>query len=101
MDDFDPRLRGRMAGEQIGDLYMRMRGLEEALMAVVDAVHRINPEALAPARTVARLGYQGARDRNRMPNQHDQSMLLRYLAQRLHVLETPEERTVQRPFQTD
>ena len=101
MDEFSPKLQGVSAADQIGDLYMRMRGLEDALVEVVDAIHRINPEALADARTRFRLRYQEARDRRRMSRRGDQEMLLRFLAQRLHVLETPAEREQQRPVQTD
>lgn len=101
MDEFDPSLRGVSAADQIGDLYMRLRGIEDALVEVVDAVHQINPDLLADARTRFRLRYQQSRDQRPMHCRSDQEMLLRFLAQRLHVLEHPAERIRQRPPQAD
>lgn len=101
MDDFDPKLRGHLASEQLGDIYIRMRGLEEALMAVVDAIDHLSPTLLAETRSGYRLQYQERRDRSPMARSDDQALLLRYLAQRLHVLETPAERLLQRPLQDD
>lgn len=101
MDEFDPGLKGVSAADQIGDIYMRLRGIEDALVEVVDAVHQINPDLLSDARTRFRLRYQEARDQRPMDRRGDQEMLLRFLAQRLHVLETPAERAQQRPIQND
>lgn len=101
MDEFDPSLRGVSAADQIGDLYMRLRGIEDALVEVVDAIHQINPDLLADARRRFRLRYQEARDHRPMDRRSDQAMLLRFLAQRLHVLEHPAERIRQRPPQAD
>lgn len=97
IDPFDSNLHGVTAGEQLADISMRLRGLEEAVLVVVDAVHDLNPDLLESARTAARLQYQQRRDRQHMQRPDDQALLLRFLAQKLHVLETPSERAQQRP----